>query len=59
MRFLAPPHQWFLKLTFLKIELWVYSIARFCSRRLPLALGLAPAPRRLGLWSGWLLASGS
>jgi hypothetical protein len=24
MRFLAPPHQWFLKLTFLKIELWVY-----------------------------------
>jgi hypothetical protein len=24
MRFLAPPHQWFLKLTFLKTELWVY-----------------------------------
>jgi hypothetical protein len=24
MRFLAPPHQCFLKLTFLKIELWVY-----------------------------------
>jgi hypothetical protein len=24
MRFLAPPHQWFLKLAFLKIELWVY-----------------------------------
>jgi hypothetical protein len=25
MRLLAPPHQWFLKLTFLKIELWVYT----------------------------------
>jgi hypothetical protein len=25
MRFLAPPHQWFLKLAFLKTELWVYS----------------------------------
>jgi hypothetical protein len=24
MRFLAPPHQWFLQLAFLKIELWVY-----------------------------------
>jgi hypothetical protein len=24
MRFLAPPHQWFLKLTPLKPELWVY-----------------------------------
>jgi hypothetical protein len=24
MRFLAPPHQWFLKLTFIKTELWVY-----------------------------------
>jgi hypothetical protein len=24
MRFLDPPHQWFLKLSFLKIELWVY-----------------------------------
>jgi hypothetical protein len=24
MRFLAPPHQWFLKLAFLKTELWVY-----------------------------------
>jgi hypothetical protein len=23
LRFLAPPHQWFLKLAFLKIELWV------------------------------------
>jgi hypothetical protein len=23
MRFLAPPHQWFLKLAFLKTELWV------------------------------------
>jgi hypothetical protein len=26
MRFLAPPHQWFLKLTLLKIELWVYAL---------------------------------
>jgi hypothetical protein len=26
MRFLAPPHQWFLKLTFLKTELWVYIV---------------------------------
>jgi hypothetical protein len=26
MRFLAPPHQWFLKSTFLKTELWVYAI---------------------------------
>jgi hypothetical protein len=25
LRFLAPPHQWFLKLSFLNIELWVYT----------------------------------
>jgi hypothetical protein len=31
MRFLAPPHQWFLKLAFLKIELWVYALCAACS----------------------------
>jgi hypothetical protein len=29
MRFLAPPHQWLLKLTFLKTELWVYVIGPY------------------------------
>jgi hypothetical protein len=41
LRFLAPPHHWFLKLTFLKIELWVYgckvlrpsSIAEACEMK--------------------------
>jgi hypothetical protein len=37
MRFLVPPRQWFLKLTLLKTELWVYGVpteAQHCSRRL-------------------------
>jgi hypothetical protein len=52
MRFLAPPHQWFLKLALLKIELWVWPVvaSRRCATHVEgltagLARAMTPHPR--------------
>jgi hypothetical protein len=59
MRFLAPPHQRFLKLTLLKTELWVYSADKSknrSARYAPLGRGekkTTPPPearKKLWLW---------